>query len=212
MDKKDLVKLLSYFTLGDGHLEKHGTNCRMRLSHNEQNSDYLDWKKSILEEVTSVSIYTRIKQQDQHSTNIVLSSKTHPQFTTLWERIYLDNRKIIDPHTLKLLDWQALAILIQDDGSTSTKDNRLTNLYIHTNCFTYADNLLLKQTIEKALGVMFNVVKNKRWYELRLRNKDYHKLYENCKPYIFESFSYKFPVPTSNSVDETDDEIVCSTQ
>lgn len=195
MDKKELTKLLTFFTLGDGNLEKHGKNARMRISHNEQNMDYLLWKKSILEELTNTSLYTRNKEKETHSTNIVLSSLTHPVYTTLWERIYLNGHKTIEPHSLKLLDAEALTILIQDDGSSSIKDEKLTNLYIHTNTFSYGDNLLLKKAIEEKLGLMFNVVRHTKWFELRLRNKDYPKLYSLCDKYIFDSFRYKFPYP-----------------
>lgn len=213
MDKKQLTKLVSFFVLGDGHLELHGRNARLRLGHSEQNNDYLLWKQSVMEELTSVSRYFRIKQQEQHSQNIVLSSKTHPFYTTLWTRLYNNNRKTIDPHTLKLLDWEALAILIQDDGSTSyAKSGMLTNLYIHTNAFTYGDNLMLKKALEENLGLMFNVVFHKpSWYELRLRNKDYPKLYQGCLPYLFKSFEYKLRVPTKTS-EKSDDDIVCTTQ
>ena len=198
MDKKQLTKLLTFFTLGDGNLEMHGKHARMRVSHNVQNRDYLDWIKSVMEEVTSVTEYERIKQQEHHSTNIVLSSKTHPVYTTLYDRIYLNGRKSIDPHSLKLLDAQALAILLMDDGSSAKKDGKLTSLYLHTNAFSYGDNLLIKKALEEQLGLMFNVLRNRKWYELRLRNKDYPKLYDMCMPHMFESFYYKLPCPNES--------------
>lgn len=207
MDKKQLIKLLSFFIMGDGSLEQHGKNARISISHNIQNIDYLMWKKSILEKITSCSEYDRKRSKKSHSFNKVIRSKTHNIYTTLKDRLYLQNKKVIDPHTLKLLDWEALTILIQDDGSSSSKEGKLTNLYIHTNCYSYGDNFLLKKALKEKLDLEFNIVKNKKWYELRLRNKDYEKLYNGCKPYIFKSFEYKFPIPTLNS-EKSDDEIV----
>lgn len=208
MDKKQLIKLISCFVMGDGSLEQHGKNARISISHNLINLDYLMWKKSILEELTNCSEYDRIVKSIKHSPNRVIRSKTHPVFTKIRNRMYLHNKKVIDPHYLKLFDFQCLAILIQDDGSSSFKNGKLTNLYIHTNSYSYGDNLLIKKTIENNLGIMFNVVINKGYYELRLRNKDYEKLYNGCKPYIFKSFNYKFPIPTLNSNSLLDDEIV----
>lgn len=193
--------------MGDGSLEQHGKNARISISHNFQNLDYLMWKKSVLEKVTSCSEYDRKRSKITHSFNKVIRSKTHNIYTTLRDRLYLQNKKVIDPHTLKLLDWEALAILIQDDGSSSSKEGRLTNLYIHTNSYSYGDNLLLKKAIKEKLDLEFNVVRHKNWYELRLRNKDYERLYNGCKPYIFKSLEYKFPIPTLNS-ERSDDEIV----
>lgn len=207
MNKKQLTKLISVFVMGDGSLEQHGKNARLSISHNINNLDYLLWKKSILENLTACSEYDRIVTNQNHSQNKIIRSKTHPEYTKIRNRMYLNNKKVLDPHYLKLFDFESLTILIQDDGSTSTKDGKLTNLYIHTNSYSYAENLLLKKTIEDRLGLMFNVVTNKGYYELRLRNKDYSKLYEGCKPYIFKSFNYKFPIPTLNS-EKSDDEIV----
>jgi len=207
MNRKELIKLLSFFIMGDGSLEKHGKNSRISISHNVDNLDYLMWKKSILENITNCSEYDRKIKNKNHSQNKVIRSRTHPIYEKLRKRLYLQNKKVINPHYLKLLDFESLTILIQDDGSSSTKDGRLSNLYIHTNSFSYGDNLLIKKAIEENLGIMFNVVNNKGYYELRLRNKDYNKLYEGCKPYIFKSFEYKFPIPTLNS-EKSDDEIV----
>lgn len=208
MDKKQLMKLISSFVMGDGSIEQHGKNARISISHSIKNLDYLMWKKSILEKLTSCSMYDRIIRNKNHSANKVIRSKTHPIYTTIRNRMYLFNKKVIDPHYLKLFDFESLTILIQDDGSSSNNNGRLTNLYIHTNSYSYGDNLLIKKTIENNLGIMFNIVNNKGYYELRLRNKDYKKLYNGCKPYIFKSFEYKFPIPTLNSDIISDDEIV----
>lgn len=208
MNKKQLMKLISAFVMGDGSLEKHGKNSRISISHSINNLDYLNWKKRVLEQVTNCSEYDRIIKNKNHSPNRVIRSKTHPLYEKIRNRMYLHNKKVLDPHYLKLLDFEVLAILIQDDGSSSSTNGKLTNLYIHTNSYSYAENLLLKKTIENNLGLMFNIVMNKGYYELRLRNKDYPKLYVGCKPYIFKSFEYKFPVPTLNSSIKLDDEIV----
>jgi hypothetical protein len=207
MDKKQLIKLVSFFVMGDGSLEQHGKNARISISHNNQNNDYLMWKKEILENITSCSEYLRKRSKESHSYNTIIRSKTNPLYTTLIDRLYLNNHKVIDPHTLKLLDFEALAILIQDDGSCDNRFGRMNSLRIHTNSYSYGDNLLLKKAIKENLDLEFNVVKNKKWYELRLRNKDYIKLYNGCKPYMFESFNYKLPIPTLNSL-KKDGEIV----
>lgn len=212
MDKKQLTKLLSYFVLGDGSLEfaEASRNARFSVSHNIQNNDYLSWKSGIMQEITSISSYERKKIRNTHSTNIMIRSKQHPFYSILYNRIYYNGRKSIDPHTLKLLDWEAIAILLQDDGSHSINPKGKTNnLYLHTNSFSYAENLLLKNAIKEILDIEFNVVKHKKWYELRLRAKDYNRFTDNCEPYIFESFKYKLPIRTESS-EKSDDEIVRS--
>lgn len=211
MDKKQLTKLLSYFIMGDGSLEfgEKSKNARFSVCHSKQNSDYLFWKESVLNEITSTTRYERSRTKESHSINVVIRSKQHPIYSILHNRLYYNGKKTVDPHTLKLLDWEAVAILLQDDGSHSHNGTRTTNLYLHTNTFSYAENLLLKQAIRDILGVEFNVVRNKKWYELRLRAKDYNKFTDGCEPFVFESFKYKLPIRTESS-EKSDDEIVRS--
>lgn len=220
MDNKQLTKLLSYFIMGDGgvYIINGSTNAKFIMNMKKENKDYIDWVDSVL------STFVGTKQYERKDYNvdgcvrkeqIRLESRSHPKLTTLHERIYIDSYKGLDPHSLKLLDWEAMAILFMCDGSlVEDKPNekkRLINsswnLTLNMKRLSYGDQLLLKKAIKEILDVEFNINRQNQYYYLRLRCKDVEKFCMGVEPYMKDSFKYKIRMINPVS---TGGDIVCS--
>ena len=204
-DKKELVKLISFLAMGDGSIHKNGgsKNNVFSMSMVEDHEDFLLWVKGILENVTSCNIMFNKRDLPRKNTYKV-QTLSHPFFNDLRDRIYVNTYKSIDKHALKLLDFNALAILYMCDGSLGKhfydKNKPATYTTTLNLCrLSYGDQLLLKKTLKDKLDLEWNIVKtNKKYYSLRLRMKDFDKFMNGIAPYMFESFKYKLDLRTIN--------------
>lgn len=227
MDNKQLTKLLSYFIMGDGGVyfgkTRNGSkreNAYFSMNMKAEHKDYIDWVESVLSEFVGCHQTFRTNlgvDGYNRKSQINLLSKTHPKLTTLRERIYTDTYKGIDPHALKMLDWEAMSILYMCDGCLHEDKpnpkkgltNSSWNLTLNMKRLSYGDQLLLKKAIKEVLGVEFNINRQGKYYYLRLRSKDVVTFCRGVAPYMKESFKYKIRVidPSSEGGDT-----VCSTQ
>lgn len=202
MDKKQLVKLLSFFIMGDGGVYATKLNAKFIMNMKRENKDYIDW----VDQTLSTFVGTKQYERKDYNTDgcvrkeqIRLESNTHPLLTQLKDRIYIDGYKGIDPHTMKLLDWEALAILFMCDGCLHEEKpnpkkglvNSSWNLTLNMKRLSYGDQLFLKKTIKENLDLEFNVNRQNQYYYLRLRTKDVEKFCRGVEPYMKESFKYK---------------------
>lgn len=204
MDKKQLTKLISYFSMGDGGLysRKEKDNAQFIMNMKKDNLDYIEWVEKVLSEITSVRRYDRKDYNtDGHirKEQIRLESNRHPFLTTLKNRIYCeDGHKGLDLHTLKLLDWEAMSILFMCDGSAHEylrpeigMKNPSVKVTLNMKRLSEAEQLVLKQTIKNNLGVEFNINKQYKYFFLTLRTKDVNKFMDGIEPYVLDSFKYK---------------------
>lgn len=205
MDKKELVKLLSYIVMGDAGLYMVGEcrNASFAMNMKKENLDYVEFCKSVVEQVVGCSIADRkLDNSDGYNRKpqVRLQSKTHPLLTTLRDRIYTDKYKGIDPHALKLLDAQALAILHMCDGSLvtvkpeTTKRGSISDEFIVTlnmKRLSYGDLFILKKALKEILDLEWNINRQGKYYYLRLRTKDITKFMDLVRPHVLPSFQYK---------------------
>lgn len=191
MTKKDLMKYISAFVMGDGGVYYSGNNCRFICNQIARHEDYINWRADILRELTDINIFPN--QQEGKQLILCTQSKTHPLYTKVRERLYFDKYKSVDPHYLTLLDWEMLAILYQDDGSID-KDKRCDatpNIRLNTKRLSYGDSWLLKKAIKEKLDIEFNINRHYHRYFLSLRAKDYDKFKQGVEQFIKPSFMYK---------------------
>ncbi len=187
-DKKQLVKLVSAFATFDGGLYKTGRNKNARFIMNMRavNADYIEMVARTLENITSVLVTERkgYKRQPQ----IRLESKAHPFFTKIHSRVYIDRKKVIDPHMLKLMDAEMLAIIFMAKGGLRVYNSDVS---LNTKGFSYGDNLLLSKAIYRALGIRTTVNRQNQRYYLRVKSADHLKFIHTVMPYVAPSFRYK---------------------
>jgi hypothetical protein len=200
-DKKQLMKLLSFFTMGDGgvYIPSRGGNAQFIMNMKKENMDYINWVKDTIEDnLTSVRL-SNVPQRGNRASLVRLESNRHPIFTKLRKRIYTENYKGLCPHYLKLLDWEALAILYMSDGGLyidkPSKKKRLKNnsynVALHMKRLSYGDQLMLKKALKDYLGLEWNISRHYDKYFLRMRTKDVDRFMENIREYVLDSFSYK---------------------
>lgn len=196
IDKKEWVKLISFMATFDGGIYRRKLrtgnlgNAQFIMNMRKANLDYIQWVSDVLSEVTSAIIRDRPNYNTDGCTRqpqVRLESRCHPKLTTLHQRLYINNHKVIDPHMLKLLDAEALAIIFMADGSVTPEGY----VSLNTKGFSYADNMSLSKTIYEKLGIRSNVNKHYQYFYLRVPVKDSGKFFETVFPYVKPSFYYK---------------------
>jgi len=210
-DKKRLTKILSFITMADGSVynNRGSGNCLFSITMVEDNKDFIDFCKSVLDNITSSRIV--LEERAAPRRNVYkLYTPVHPFFNTLRDRIYTGNYKSIDVHSLSLLDFEALAILYMCDGCLGkyVKDGVVKSYSLTLNMcrLSYGDQLLLKKALKDKLDLEFNVVRtNRKYWTLRLRTKDIPKFIDGVRPYMLPSFNYKVNFRTVGSTDVDDD-------
>ncbi|GAA5500438.1 hypothetical protein Dxin01_00159 [Deinococcus xinjiangensis] len=223
-DKKELYKLIAFLVMGDGGVYKQTDtgNARFVMVQREDHLDFLGYAQEILDN----SVGTRIKHVDRsmetdmrRANQYRLESKTHPIMTQMRDRIYVGNYKSLDPHYLKALDYESLAILYMSDGSLSEQMrhgsvNPSHSIRLCLKRLSYGDLWLLKKALRDNLGLEWNVNKCGKYFELRLRTKDVAAFVAGISQYIVPSYRYKLPELKSCGLPLSDqgDDIVCSLQ
>ena len=196
---KDQSKRLYYFSTFDGGLYVTGkcTNAKFIMNMREENRDYVEKVQQTLEDA---GIGTRLYDRKDYNTDgytrkpqLRLESKTHPKLTTIWERVYIDGHKVIDPHMLTMLDEEALSIIFMADGGryVDPRCNATPTYSLHTKGFSYGDNFLLKKALKEKLDLEFNVHRHSKYWFLTLRSKDSEKFEQLVGPHVLSSFDYK---------------------
>ena len=209
-----LTKMVAASLLGDGsvHIPSDGSkNALFTIAQVITHKDYIDKLQNILENITRTK--TRIHQPELKNAKeqITLQTMRHPFYTKFRERMYGTGKKCVDPHYLTLLDYEFLAHWFMEDGSLSStpqrKDGRWYNrkeAYLHTNGFSYGDNILLKQALKEKLDIESNVriytgKTGNRTYFLSIYKKSIDAMLEGISPFIVPSFEYKITVRTIDS-------------
>lgn len=202
-DKKELTKYIWAYSLGDGSLlyfphkdrPNEKINACFTCNQLKIHEDYIVRRADILSNITSLSIQNKPSSPDMLTTQ----SNRHPKFSEMRQRIYLNGVKIVEPHYLKLLDWETLAILHQDDGCLSIKDKDRNYFIVtlSTQSFSYGDNILLQRAIKDKTDILFSVtsIRSKTGnlqYRLMLQKQDeIDKFLFGIGKYISPSFEYK---------------------
>lgn len=204
-DKKRLIKLLSFLVMSDGsvHRNRGKGNCLFSFSQTEDHKDFIEFVEGIVSNVTSckTSLY---KRSSPRKDLLKLYTPVHPLFNKLRDRIYVNSYKSVDKHALKMLDYEALAIMYMSDGCLGkSKNGQGYTTYTTTLglCrLSYGDLLLVKKALKDNLNLEWNIVRSgKKYYVLRLRMKDFDKFMEGISPYILDSFNYKLEIRTNSS-------------
>lgn len=200
LNEFDLTKTISSFLFGDGYLRlrsgmKNATYSCKQVSEHE---DYLTWQKSVLEQITKVATYRTPAFTDKNGVNhkeiFMIETKSHPFFTKLHERWYMHGRKTFSVHDANNLDWRGLANWYMDDGYILNSQDRAqrNTIWLCTDSFTHAEVILLQKILFDNFNLPFNLRKRDKFYRLVLREKFIQQFVDGVKPYVFDSFKYKF--------------------
>jgi hypothetical protein len=199
---QDLIKRLYYFSTFDGclHTTKGSSNPVLIVNMLEKHFDYIDKVDKTLCEIplscniTWPKIY--IKDGYNRMQQIRLQSKSHPVLKQIQNRIYINSCKVLDPHMLKMLDAEALAIIFMADGSRQIDkrwENAKPNYRLHLNAHSYGDLMLLKKAIKEKFQLEINAHHKRsiNGYDLAFPTKFSKAFEEVVSDHVLETFQYK---------------------
>jgi len=204
MDKKQLNKLISAFSMADGGLYKRTETGQAYFAMNmlSCHKDYIDWVESVFSQFVHCNKNPVKNPCKRPQTNI--NTRTHPVLTEIHKRIYRDcGYKGLDEHWINNIDFEILAIFYMADGGLHVEQpnpkkgliNPSPNVSLFMKRLSYGDTWFLKKKIKDNLDLEFNIrqhnYKGKVYYFLRLRNKDIDKFMQGVTPYVKDSFAYK---------------------
>jgi hypothetical protein len=194
--------------LGDGSLtqSKDCVNARFCERHCETQKDYLVWKKNALKPFTKSKLCETMGGEHEISgikcnveKSYLFATISHPYLTRLRTIFYPDEVKIIPNILCDWINGLVLAVWICDDGCfTYDKARSIYRLDLHTESFTYKDNLFLCRDI---LGKFFNksfrinnrMYKSGRAYYICLSGKsDLYEVVDKIKQFIPQCMLHKF--------------------
>lgn len=219
MERKELTKYFVSFVMGDGGLsnlvnhnkfgkstgqETEKRNSKYYLKQIAIHKDYIDWQANLVEELTKCTITLAPAYTDNRGyacqAQYNLSSRCHPFFTELRKRLYNGNKKVLDPHYLKLLDWESFATMYMDNGWIENKQTETkgiwTRVSIATMAYSYADNKMLRDYMAENFNLHFDVdhkTSRNGTIHYYLRNTKDRALYflDNISKYVLPSYYYK---------------------
>jgi hypothetical protein len=194
--------------LGDGSLaqSKDCINARFCEKHCESQKDYLVWKKEALKPFTKSKLYETEGGKHKISgircnveKSYMFTTISHPYLTELRGVFYPDGNKII-PNVL--CDWinsLVLAVWMCDDGClTCDKSRGIYRLDLHTESFTYKDNLficrdILNSFFNKSFRINSRMYKSGKAYYICLSGKpNLREVVDRIKQFIPQCMLHKF--------------------
>ena len=173
--------------LGDGYLRivPGRRNAFLEVNHSFKQKDYVDWKYSILKDITVSAPRKRVI--DKVRTAYRFYTKQHPEITELFKEFYKDGVKII-PKDLKI-STLSLAVWLMDDGSKCRK----IDVYLNTQQFSHRDQLTLINVLNE-LNLSARLNKDKTYTRIRFMKKSLLELKRLISPHIIPSMKYKIEI------------------
>lgn len=177
-------------------ISKHGQskNARLSISHCEEQFEYLKWKGNILENLTSIRYDDFVSGYGSRCPR--LTTKCHPFYTKIYNRLYYQDRKTLDEHCLKVLSLIGLAIWYMDDGHLR-KDKGTVEL--STCSFNYAEHLMLQKAFKLKWDLNWNIHKKGKYYRLYLKKKDNNRFFELITDIVNQVPYMKYKIPQQDA-------------
>lgn len=174
--------------LGDGNLHKQ-RSCRLRFCHGSKQLDYLKWKKNILGDLVQQDIF-KYKQKTRNSTEYLIQTITHPEFSYYYNLFYKNKIKIIPDNISTLLNDFSLAVWLMDDG---WKHPNQRSIVFCTDSFSLEENELLIESLKK-FNIDSTLRKNNKYHRIYIGNKNVETLSEIVRPWVIPSMKHKITV------------------
>jgi len=174
--------------LGDGYLSENWskTNYRLSISHSQKQTNYLEWKCSILKDfvLSGPRRYEKTK-------SVSFRTISHRYLTELIRTFYVEGKKIIPENISEFItDPMTIAVWYMDDGNIRRTNGKVYGYYLNTQSFTRSDNQLLAQALNKNFGIRSLILKNKGYYRLYI-GVDRKKFADLIGKFILPSMLYK---------------------
>ena len=191
--------------MGDAGLSKDRKNSHLFIGHSKKYEAYALWKKEILEQVTSVSVWygESTAQKDGKLHQVMrIWTKSHPFYTGLRDRMYFENRKTFDLHCLLRLTDLGLLLWFLDDGTRYWEENGNTpSILFCTDRYNYIEHLSLQKYFHDRWNLIGKMNRHGKHWRIRFANSEAKKLDEIFSPYLSQvpdCMKYKLCAPNEN--------------
>lgn len=179
--------------LGDGCLERNGSNVRLRIDHSVTQASFVEWKWHELQELSPLQ--TRLVERVDHRTgsthrNLRFATKTLPALNHYYSLFYGEGRKKMIPETiLNLLNSPlSLAVWYMDDGG---RRSDCRSGYLNTNAYEVRDVEILKQ----CLKVNFDVESTTHFAagqpRIYIPSSQFAMFCDVIRPFVIREMKYK---------------------
>ncbi len=185
----DKKQVLIGSVLGDGYLIENGQNCYFEETHSIKQEDYLQWKRNYFpKSKISYRVFNNYKLGKKYQA-VKLRAPNAPHFTELREVFYPNGKKVLPKELLNKINELGLTVWYLDDGHI----NLLSNLInISTDNYSFDENYLIKEFLEKKWGMKVKVAKRKNKYYLTFDRIASDKMLS-----ILEKIFEKYCIPES---------------
>jgi len=206
-----LSKFISWSVCGDGYVgyATHNRNAHYSISRDPVHKDYLEVVAQKFDGLQDCKVVfdDYIRKDNNKWVNEVRTS-SHPIFTRIRERQYILNHRVIDPHQLTMLDWEAAAFLYMDDGSLCINNKGSLITRLSTCAYSYPEQDALRKAFIEKLDIIWNINRNGRTWQLSLSQKSRDRWFDKIAPYIVDSYKYKLPEFSQKETPRTVDDLV----
>ncbi len=173
--------------LGDGYLRiiPGRKNAFLEVNHSFSQKEYVDWKYSILKDITVSAPKKRII--DERRIAYRFYTKQHPEITQLYKMFYENGVKII-PENLQITPL-SLVVWFMDDGSKC----RTSDVYLNTQQFGHNDQMRLLDIL-KEFNLEARLNKDKIYTRIRFIKSSLSEFRRLVAPHIVSSMKYKIEI------------------
>lgn len=176
---------------------------RVVFRHASAHADYVQFKYEIMKNFSS-PLGVKIKKQHPSSWGhevAVFNTRCLVEFDRLAELFYKNkkkdeegrgNKKRVSKEILNLVDEKALAVWFMDDGSSHiSKGGVLRWIFLHTEGYSYEENILIKRWFKRKFGIQVKVAKSKKYFLIFFNRVNGLKLLNLILPFLHPLFLYK---------------------
>lgn len=207
MNDEKYGKLLGMI-LGDGHIERVGNSCRVRIVHGHKQLKYLQHKAKLLESILEKPVRVVEGSLSRGRYRQFYAQTTHDVFRRLHDDIYRFNeedQRYRKRYTRKLLDKltpEGIALWYMDDGCLA---NPTRNGQVYASQLTLAtyvsrkQNEIISDYFREVWNVGFNIGASGKSFRLYCGTREARKLVEIVEPWVVPSLAYKLNVKQENS-------------
>lgn len=198
----NLFQLALGMTLSDAAMYRVSREAYMKFEQGHAQKEFIDHLFAEMKEYSFMQTpgirYTKTGEVKSYW----FKTFSHPTFSKIYELFYnipssqtsdgkVGKRKCIAPSlVLRHLEKQGLAYWIMGDGSLHREGRVLT---LHTQSYSYEENLLLSQGLNEKFGFTSKVVRHKTSFVVQFTTQDANLLHGLIGPSIIESMKYKIP-------------------
>lgn len=196
--------------LGDGCIRSSGKLPRLCLVHSKKHEQYFFWKLAQLDRFFNL---WREQVHPKKKSVLLYSETLQHSGLKKFESMFYDEKRVKHiPNNLDMyMTPYSLAVWFLDDGTL----NSGTNHRIHTNGFTYTDQVTLKNLIKRCFDLDCKIIQRKDGqYILSFNRKETVKLSNIIDENVIPSMRYKLRLSLDRSstttcqTPEMDDDIV----